>query len=518
MESMEPAMMRRTSYTEDFNMKWFQGASARKNVSKSILFLAIAAVMFWQLNVMLMPKYIYKNGMWPTTSSYNQFYDMKRDSIDVIFLGSSVVVNAFSPQEIYDAYRIRSYNLGSEQQSVFLSYYWLKEALRYQHPKVVVLDSTFIFSQHPGYPINTTEGLTRKCLDPMRWSTVKYEAVKALCDLDEKQTVRSYYLLTDRFHDRWKDLQEMDFVPSEVSSAPLKGFYAKEKYGEDEYVPFESKDESTLADADSVNYEYCGKMAKLCEENGIILLLVTLPKEGMSDGENNTLMKLADENGIDYINFCKKENYEKLNVQLPRENTVLHASVWGACKMSRFVGSLLQEKYGVSGVQDEQWEETRSFYEMTKNSCELPHVTDLHKYLSLVSDDRYTVFITIAIKGKSKSVIDDTVIASLRELGFDADHSFSNDEAYCMVHSAEGMLEEPADETDKTGGIRGHHSIYKINCSATNPNKKSLIEIDGINYAKNSYGMNIVVYDNEFMKVVDSVCFASNDPAAGVKR
>lgn len=98
---------------------------------RGLLFLLVLAASLYFINEMLMPKYILKNSTWPTTSSYNQFYQMENDSIDVLFFGSSVAVNSFSPQEIYNEYGIRSYNLGSEQQSIFLSYFWLKEALRF---------------------------------------------------------------------------------------------------------------------------------------------------------------------------------------------------------------------------------------------------------------------------------------------------------------------------------------------------------------------------------------------------
>ena len=138
------------------------------NGIRTIAFLMILLSILYCINQVLMPKYILKNSTWPTTSSYNQFYEMEENSIDVLFLGSSVAVNAFSPQEIYNDYGIRSYNLGSEQQSIFLSYFWLKEALRFQSPEVVVLDTKFLFELHPESIINTTEGLTRKCLDPMK--------------------------------------------------------------------------------------------------------------------------------------------------------------------------------------------------------------------------------------------------------------------------------------------------------------------------------------------------------------
>lgn len=486
----------------------------KKNITKSVVFLGITAVLILHLNHLLMPKYIYKNNVWPTTSSYNHFYDMEKNSIDVLFFGSSVAVNAFSPQEIYDRYQIRSYNLGSEQQSIYLSYYWLKEALKYQSPKAVVLDSKFIFNCHPENPINTTEGLTRKCLDPMRLSSVKTEAVNALCDLDEEQTRLSYYLLNIRFHDRWKELLEMDFVSEEVADSQLKGYYAMPEYGPEEYIPFEKSDGEAYAEPHPLSYQYAEKMAQLCSENGIQLLLVTLPGDAMDDGRNNTLERLAEENNADYINFCEKSQYEKLGAKLPRESTLSHENLWGSIKMSRYVGKLLQDTYGVPGVVDEQYEATKDFYGRTKNSCELPHIDNLCQYLSSLKSEQYTVFMTIAVPNDGTNVMDDSVREKLRDLGFRADEAFQPGEAYCLIKSPEqGIREEAAGDSAKMGGIRRKHSVYKMNCSPTDSYNKSLIEIDGANYAKDGYGMNIVVYDDELMKVVDSVCFVTDEPA-----
>lgn len=151
-------------------------------------------------------------------------------------------MNAFSPQEIYNSYGIRSYNLGSEQQSIFLSYFWLKEALRFQSPQVVVLDIRFLFNLHPENAINTTEGLTRKCLDPMKWSNVKVEAVNDLCSIDKSQTKQSYYLTNIRFHTRWLSLAEVDMVLAEAQNSELKGYSAIADYGPESYTTFNLSD------------------------------------------------------------------------------------------------------------------------------------------------------------------------------------------------------------------------------------------------------------------------------------
>ena len=94
-----------------------------KYVLKCILFAGIVTGLLLAVNEKMKPVYTYRNSNWPTTSTFRQFYKMERDSVDVLFFGSSFAVNAFDPQVIYDETGLRSYSLSSEQQSPFISYY-----------------------------------------------------------------------------------------------------------------------------------------------------------------------------------------------------------------------------------------------------------------------------------------------------------------------------------------------------------------------------------------------------------
>lgn len=167
-------------------------------------------------------------------------------SIDVLALGSSHIVSAFSPQELYNNYQITSYNLGCEQQNLVVSYYWLKEALQYQSPKTVILDVYMLFHYElgEGGGLNTSEACMRKALDYMRWSKVKVEAVETICALDVEQSALSYYLPNIRFHTRWTSLNENDFNFEEMSEHyELKGFSALSgrAVAMKKYEPFEAE-------------------------------------------------------------------------------------------------------------------------------------------------------------------------------------------------------------------------------------------------------------------------------------
>lgn len=60
------------------------------------------------------------------------FYDEPKNTLDVIFIGSSHVMCSVYPMELYDRYGIASYVFASSAQLLPQSYYQLKEALRYQ--------------------------------------------------------------------------------------------------------------------------------------------------------------------------------------------------------------------------------------------------------------------------------------------------------------------------------------------------------------------------------------------------
>ena len=62
------------------------------------------------LGELFRPRFLNDN-YWPLDVTYMSFYEMNPSSADVIFLGSSHAISAFSPQELYDKTGIRSFNL-----------------------------------------------------------------------------------------------------------------------------------------------------------------------------------------------------------------------------------------------------------------------------------------------------------------------------------------------------------------------------------------------------------------------
>lgn len=477
----------------------------------SVIFLGILVFVLLQINKILEPKYVYKNSTWPTTSSYHEFYKMRENTVDVLFFGSSVCVNAFAPQEIYNRYGIRSYNLGSEQQSIFLSYYWLKEALRFQKPRAVVLDTRYLFGIHNENAINTTEGLTRKCLDPMRLSPVKAKAVWELGHFDKKQSRLSYLFTNIRFHSRWAHLSELDFTEEQYTRAPLKGFGPIASYGPKEFKTFTPRDKKILRDkltpVEKRMFEYLRRMARLCKEEKIALILLSLPGNPMNDAINNTLTKFSAENKIAYYNLCEKDNYARIGAKLPRESVISHENIWGARKMSAWAGNLLATKYKVPCVKDEQWEATKKYYASTIKAAELSHITDFAQYLRTMQDENFSIF--ISVRDNADGGITPAMQQELKKLGLRTEWKKKFRWSYlAVITPGQKTVEMCANKAlEHKGTFRDGRSQYAVVSKGLGCGNTSSIIIDGVNYSKNGRGFNIVVYDHLSMKVIDKVRF-----------
>ncbi len=466
-----------------------------RSIIKIAAFLLILGFLLYGINGALEPKYTLANSEWPTTSTFRSFYTMEKDSVDVLFLGSSFCVNGFIPQEIYNQYGIRSYNLGSEQQSVLLSYYWLEEALRFQKPSVVVLEGHYLQNVHPESPINTTEGLVRKSLDPMRLSKVKYDAVRAVCALDERQETASWYLTNIRFHDRWKSLGEIDFDNGESMYSPLKG-WAPGNEGPITYtIPVADDGGEEIADLSPLMVEYFCRMADLCREKGIRLVVMDVPYV-MSAEVYRAYKKLCSEQGADYIELGTEEAWNAMGVELPRENTFGHGNIWGNIKISRYAGKILSERYGVAGREDAQYEESKPFYEHFLSTARLKEMAgseapDADEYLSLLKDSRFTVF--VAMGPETVSALPEAVQGRLSDLGFSRWEAGTK---YLGILTDDGITEETGDELWVSGRFRGKNSTYDIKNFGSGDGAYCMMTIDDEEFKFSPEGLSILVYDS----------------------
>ena len=475
---------------------------------KGIVFLLLLTMSVTLVNRILNPKYYY-NNIWPTTSTIEKFYDMDANSVDVLFLGSSHSVTSFSPQLLYDEYGIRSYNLGTEQQNLLSSYYLLLEALRFQNIKAVVIDMRMLFPYRPEKALNTDESTTRKVIDYMKWSSIKRQAIRDICQYDLQQSKLSYYFTNIRFHTRWMDLNEDDFTFIQMGSHEnLKGFTAlSDKCGYEQYVPFAKDSSDEIAEPVAVSKTYLDKLVELCRKKGIKLILTKTPADTGNVARYNYLIKYASDNEVLYCDFNLDKVYHSMGYKFTEDNyDGGHLNIWGAEKVTRYMGNILRETEAITPVKDEQWEQSRDYYYQTIKSVTLKYERDLNNYLELLQDTRYSIFITI--KDEGASALNENSMDLLRVLGVKTDLSGQVGKSFYAVIDNGTVIEELSENSvEHTGTIRDNLVKYYIKSAGVKGGNKCSIKIDGTEYSENARGINIVVYDNDLKRVIDNCSF-----------
>lgn len=482
---------------------------------RMIGFFLIFALCYHVYCRVITPKF-FTDTDWPTTTTCAGFYDLEKDSADVLFLGSSHGVTSFVPQELYNQYGITSYNLSSDEQGVVTSYYWLKEALRYQSPKAVVMECYFCFPYYVDEPLNSNETATRKAFDFMRWSPVKAEAVKTICELDESQNVWSYYLPHLRYHDRWlqEGLDRNDYTYRTMAGrSELKGYSPLRFYLGEKGEGFEPHDMG--ADADCAQMaplmrEYLDKINDLCKERDISLILTITPAVSANMEMCKAVQAYADENGCNFISFNEQNVYQQMDYQMEKDNCDDgHPNLWGAVKITDYMGKVLSGQFGIESRTAVQWEETRDDYDFITDACDLIHLGEVESFLSLLHHDQFTIVITYQ---NDSYALGESAIEALRQLGLSADLIGQDGCNYLAVISEGQVLTEQLTFEDikyRCVIADGRLPLYTV-CGRNEWGGyycEAGVGEDANPYYCENGGLNVIVYNNMNRKLVDSRWF-----------
>ncbi len=87
-------------------------------------------------------------GATQPAARWMDFYRLPKNTIDVLFLGNSHSFRTFQPRVVNEILALNTYSLGISSETIVTSYYELREVLKTQKPKLVILET---------YTLNLTE-------------------------------------------------------------------------------------------------------------------------------------------------------------------------------------------------------------------------------------------------------------------------------------------------------------------------------------------------------------------------
>ena len=93
---------------------------------------------------------------------------------------------------------------------------------------------------------------------------------------------------------------------------------------------------------------YLNKFVDLCHENGIDVMLVTIPNTLTSSKENHeAVRKYAESRNIPHIDFGTHPEYVNIDWTLDTRDGGVHMNTFGAKKISDYLGKYIKEHYKI---------------------------------------------------------------------------------------------------------------------------------------------------------------------------
>lgn len=279
------------------------------------------------------------------SNEIHAFYSEPKDTIDVLYVGSSPLLRGVSPMVMWQEQGFTGYVRASALQAPSVSYGLLAESLKYQSPKLVVLLCDNIFLE---YDYAEREGDLRRGLDGMKMSRYKLDIIKEVTEADERQSMLSYAFPLMRYHDRWK---EIDWAEEEPEPLLEHSFKKGNVYLRDispQTYP-EGFMEPTGAAAPAFNEDaegYIRKSIALCQEKDIPVLLLHLPKMAWSYEQSMAVEQFAAETGAAYLDLDRAEYRSQLGLDPQTDYYDQgHMNLTGTLKLSHWLGAWLDESY-----------------------------------------------------------------------------------------------------------------------------------------------------------------------------
>lgn len=320
----------------------------RNKISKALKSNVLKVLAFLLVLIFLLrsASYIMRvNG--PTKDRFAGFYAEDKNTIDVMMFGSSTVASSFIPAYMWHEYGFTSYPLSSNSIRPKAIKYLIEESMKYQNPKLIIVEiRTFIASDEEQAE---DEGHTREVVDNMNYSIHRIKTINALTEkFDDKYP---FYFDIMKYHSNYglllqpSEWKKYDFKVKNI----LKGFELKKAQmayrakeenrqpGEYNYnpIPIPNEQEEVLKD-----------LLSFSKENNLNVLFVVSPRDCDTNYEGNMCYMKEIINDYGYELIDTNELFEELQFDYRFDmDDGAHTNVWGALKVSDYVGKYISDNY-----------------------------------------------------------------------------------------------------------------------------------------------------------------------------
>lgn len=315
-----------------------------------------------------------KLTVYQTTIGIVNLFKEKTDSMDVLFIGDSNFYRGVVPTEIWKKAGITSYVIGTPAQTIWQSYYLLKEALLYQKPKVVIYEVEQLYKKK-----TIKQDRLMHSIDGMKADSVRMEAV-----VDPVNGFSHNYIFAmqlDTIYKTFSKLKSISRPKEPVQPKYYKGYVLNLKV-----VPFQgdadfmNTNPSTL-ELDMDNMHYFETLITLCKDNGITLVLAKSPDAAeWSYEKRRQLNAFASHYGLTFYDAHTDMKNETIDWAKDTYDGGDHLNVFGALKYSRELAVYLNDNFQFTRTEHE---------EVIKSFDAGAYFLDMHKQSMLENNGMY---------------------------------------------------------------------------------------------------------------------------------
>lgn len=343
------------------------------------------------------------------------------DQIDVLFFGSSHMMNGINPVLLYEEYGITAYNMGKPGGIMTESYWLLMNALDYCNPKCVVVDLWALERDYQYIDLmedfrtdaerKQVVSLFHDSIDCFPLSTTKIRAINDL--INSYEIKKEFWWNLYAYHGRWSSVNMEDFqiaaghrvkenylgsVPGHTINPNLKFSRALQVEKSVTY--------------DSVCVEYLCKIIEECKKRDIEVILTFMPTASAYEQDwiaVNTGEVIADKYEILFLNLLPQDACNMIDYKLDMFDDV-HANVSGMKKLTSYVGKYLLE---VDGIVDHRMDAAYQPWEALVEAWQNEEIqrllgeSNLYVELSLIQNMNASSI--IFLPGNSSSLQDDII-------------------------------------------------------------------------------------------------------------
>lgn len=455
-----------------------------KHIAKAVVLVLLLA---FAINI------CYNTLSWKDTtggylSAFSQLYNTPEDTIDVVFVGSSHVYCGIYPSILWRDYGVASFDMSVSGQDKESGYYALKELLKTQKPKVVMVD---LFSMRWLHSRVDTENQYRNLLG-MKPSCDSINFINSYGQVMDIET-KDYSLRFPIIHTRYKELTKYDFVN-----------YLPSVYGKGEYIEFGNRGwydgaenvystSKVCAELEASEYDWLEGLKLLSEEYGFELAFIVLPAALTDDIQEriNSAEEWAEKNGVPVYDY----NVKRREIGIISAHDYLdydHLNAYGAEKMTHYIYDtfLIQKQLPDHRGEEEysSWDLNLKRLQHEQNRKNLEDVQNVDDYCAVAClEDDLSVFISVEGDVTDKNYDDALGRFGIDPLEWRQGGFWISQNGKLRKLNSDELAQGVCLELGRSDAAR-----VKYNSCLAGDN----IQINGHGVSGINPGLNIVVYDN----------------------